>query len=377
MNTNGGRRAASQEAPALVGLPKTAIDTPALLVDVDVLKENIKRIADVCRDNKVHWRPHIKGQKVVEIARKQIAAGAIGVTCAKLGEAEVMAAAGIGDILIANQIAGAHKIARLMALLASVPVMIAVDDLDNIAELSAAASACGLTLDVLIEIDTGMRRAGLLPGEAPLAMARQVAKTQGLRFKGLMGWEGHTVRIADPVEKKRQVRAAVESMVTTADMIRAAGISVDIVSCGGTGTYALTAPIAGVTEIQAGGGIFSDVCYRQQFHIDHPYALTVLATVTSRPTPQRIVCDSGKKSMSSDTAMPEPIGLSNVTSVRLSAEHAIIELGAVDHRLKVGDTVEFIVGYSDTTVHLHEDMYAIRDGYVEAVWPVSARGKSR
>ena len=380
MNTNGVRQAVSSprpEAPDLVGQPKAAIDTPALLVDLDVLEENIKRIADVCRNNKVHWRPHIKGQKVVEIAKMQIAAGAIGVTCAKLGEAEVMAAAGIGDILIANQIAGPRKIARLMALLASVPVMIAVDNLDNIAELGAAASARGFTLGVVIEIDTGMRRAGLLPGEAAVVMARRIAQTQGLRFKGLMGWEGHTVRIADPAEKERHVRAAVESIVTTADMIRAAGIPVDIVSCGGTGTYALTAPIAGVTEIQAGGGIFSDVCYRQQYHIDHPYALTILATVTSRPTPQRIVCDSGKKSMSSDTAMPEPIGLSNVASVRLSAEHAIIELGAVDHRLKVGDTVEFIVGYSDTTVHLHEDMYAIRDGYVEAVWPVSARGKSR
>ena len=361
----------------LVGLPKTALDTPALLVDLDVLQQNIERIAGTCRQHGIGWRPHIKGQKVAELARLELAAGAIGVTCAKLGEAEFMAAAGIGEILIANQIAGRHKIERLMILLRHAHVMVAVDDGGNIAALGAAASERGLTLDVLIELDVGMRRAGVLPGEPVIALARRIAGIPGLRFKGVMAWEGHTVRIADPAEKERAVREAVGAAVTTADAIRASGVPVDVVSCGGTGTYATTAAIKGVTEIQAGGGVFSDLVYRKQYHVDHPYALTVLATVSSRPTPRRIVCDFGKKSMSADAAVPEPIGLVDVASVRLSAEHTTIDLGTPDQRLKVGDTLEFIVGYSDTTVHLHEEMYAIRNGHVEAVWPIGARGKVR
>lgn len=360
-----------------VGLPKSELDTPALLVDLDILQQNIGRIADVCRSQGVRWRPHIKGQKVIEIARMQLDAGAIGVTCAKVGEAEVMAAAGIKDILIANQISGRAKIERLMALLPHADVKVAVDHPDNIAALGAAAAKRGVHLGVLIEIDTGMKRAGLLPGDAAVAMARLIQQTNGLSFKGVMAWEGHTARIADRAEKEQAVRDAVGSLLRTANAVRAAGIPVEIVSCSGTGTYTFATGIAGVTEIQAGGGVFSDVVYRKQYNVDHPYALTILTTVSSRPTPQRIVCDCGKKSMSSDAAMPEPLGLENVASMRLSAEHTVIELSAPNDRIKVGDTVEFIVGYSDTTVHLHEEMYAIRDGRVEAVWPISARGRSR
>lgn len=361
----------------LVGLPKEALDTPALLVDLDVLTSNMRRIAETCRKHGVSWRPHIKGQKVIEIAEMELEAGAIGVTCAKLGEAEVMADAGIKEILIANEIVGRPKVERLMALLPKAHVMVCVDSNENIAELDAAASANGLTLDVLIEIDSGMKRAGLLPGQGAVPMARRIRETKGLRFRGVMAWEGHTVRIADPAEKERSVREAVESLVATAEAIRAAGIPVDIVSCGGTGTYPITAAIPGVTEIQAGGGVFCDIVYRKQYNIDHPYALTIITTVTSRPTPQRIICDAGKKSMSADAAVPEPVGVADIASVRFSAEHAIIELSAPNDRIKIGDKVEFVVGYSDTTVHLHEDMYAIRDGRVVAVWPISARGRSR
>jgi D-serine deaminase-like pyridoxal phosphate-dependent protein len=264
-----------------------------------------------------------------------------------------------------------------MTLLPEADVKVAVDNPANIAALGAAASARGVTLGVLIEIETGMKRAGLLPGDAAVAMARTIQQTKGLSFRGLMTWEGHTARIADRAEKERAVRDAVGSFVGTADLIRAAGIPVEIVSCSGTGTYTLATAIAGVTEVQAGGGVFSDIVYRKQYHVDHPYALTVLATVSSRPNAQRIVCDCGKKSMSSDAAMPEPIGIANVASMRLAAEHAVIELSVPNNDLKVGDQVEFIVGYSDTTVHLHEEMYAIHDGRVEAVWPVSARGRSR
>ncbi|HUE75779.1 MAG TPA: alanine racemase, partial [Chloroflexota bacterium] len=319
--------------------------------------------------------PHTKGQKVPAIAHKEIAAGAIGVTCAKLGEAEVMAAAGIRDILIANQIVGHYKIIRLVNLVPHADVIVAVDSPDNVAELDAAAVAKGVRLRVVIEVDLGMNRAGTEPGAPTVELAQRVSRCKGLHFAGLMGWEGHTIYTKEPDEKAARVAQAVGLLTSTADTCREVGLPVDIVSCGGTGTYSLTVQQHGITEIQAGGGIFSDVHYRTHMNVDQPYALTIMTTVTSRPNPYRIICDAGKKTMTSDAAVPKPIGLSGVKSVGLSAEHTKIELEAPNTDLRIGDRVEFVVGYSDTTVHLHEEMHGIRDGHVEVVWPILGRGK--
>jgi D-serine deaminase-like pyridoxal phosphate-dependent protein len=363
--------------PGVIGAPKTALDTPALLVDLDVMDANVARIAEACRARGVGWRPHTKGQKVPAIAHRLLAAGAIGVTCAKLGEAEVMAAAGIRDILVANQVVGPQKIARLVNLRRHADVVVAVDHPANVAALATAARAKRVRLRVVVEVDIGLNRAGVAPGAPVVTLAREVARHEGLAFAGVMGWEGHAVGIADPAAKAAAVAGAVKDLTASADACRAAGLAVGIVSCGGTGTYWLTLEQPGITEIQAGGGIFCDVRYRTQFGVDHPYALTVMTTVTSRPTPSRIVCDAGKKVMSSDGAVPQPIGLGPVKSVRLSAEHATIELEQADERLRPGDPLEFVVGYGDTTVHLHDELYGVRDGHVEVVWPVLGRGRFR
>jgi D-serine deaminase-like pyridoxal phosphate-dependent protein len=192
-----------------------------------------------------------------------------------------------------------------------------------------------------------------------------------------MAWEGHTAKIADPNEKRRAVEQSVGLLTATAGLCAEAGLPVDIVSCGGTGTYWITCQLPGVTEVQAGGGAFCDVYYRKHMGVEHEYALSVLATVTSRPTPTRIICDAGKKTMSSDAATPEPIVDGGVKSVSLSAEHARIELEEPNEVLVVGDKIEFVVGYSDTTVCLHDELYGIRDGRVEVVWPILGRGKLR
>ena len=223
----------------------------------------------------------------------------------------------------------------------------------------------------------GMKRAGVEPGEACVALAQFVAKQSGVRFAGLMGWEGQTAGIMDTNEKAAAVTAAVKGIAQTADMCRKAGLPVEIVSCGGTGTYWITAAQPGITEIQAGGGVFCDVHYAKDFAVEHPYALTVMTTVISRPTPNRIVCDAGKKTMSSDASMPEPLGLGQVRAARLSAEHGTIELNDPSETPRVGDRLEWVVGYSDTTVHLHEEIYATRKGRIEAVWPILGRGKIR
>jgi D-serine deaminase-like pyridoxal phosphate-dependent protein len=367
----------SHVATSQSGQHIASLDTPALLVDLDVLDSNIARIASACRGHGVAWRPHIKGNKTIEIIRREIAAGAIGVTCAKLGEAEVLGGAGVDDILIANQIVGAAKLARLVALRRVVDVKVAVDSIANCAPIAEAARAAGVTIGVVIEVNIGMNRAGVEPGEATVALAGAIAAMPGVRLAGLMGWESHAVTIADPQEKARVVAAAVGLLTGSADACRKAGHRIDIVSCGGSGTFPHCAAQPGVTEVQAGGAIFSDMLYRTRYHLDFAPALLLLATVTSRPTPLRIVLDAGKKAMSSDGAMPALRDLKGVAGLGLSAEHATITLDAPSDTPAVGDKLVFIVGYGDTTVHLHETIAAIRDDHVVAVWPVTARGRIR
>lgn len=358
-----------------IGLAKADLDTPALLVDLDVMEANIATVAAACREHGIGWRPHTKAHKTPEIARMQLAAGAIGITCAKLGEAEVMAAAGIRDILIANQIVGPIKIGRLMALPASADVIVAVDGVANIRDLDAAAKAAGRRLRVVIEVDIGMGRAGVAAGPATVALAREIAACEGLAFAGFMAWEAQTMTIAEPAAKERAVVAAIARLVETAGDCRRIGLEVPIVSCGGTGTFPCCTRQPGITEVQVGGAIFSDIRYREGCHVDLPFALTVLTTVTSRPTPTRIVVDAGRKAMSFDTAVPQPIGLPAHEPARGSAEHCTVELALASAMPAVGDRLEFVVGYSDTTIHLHEEILGLRRGRVERVWRVAGRGR--
>jgi D-serine deaminase-like pyridoxal phosphate-dependent protein len=360
----------------VIGQSKWELDTPAYLIDLDVLERNIERMATRIGAAGVGWRPHTKGIKVPALAHKLLRAGAFGVTCAKVGEAEVLAGAGIRDILIANQVVGAPKITRLVNLLPWADVICAVDDPGNVVALDRAAREKGVQLRVVVEVDTGMKRAGVAPGAPTVDLARCVHESRNLRLAGVMGWEGHVIRIEDPQEKRAVVNRSVGLLTETADACRAAGLPIAIVSCGGTGDYAYAAQVPGITEVQAGGGIFCDVLYRQGMHVDHEYAATILATVTSRPTPTRIICDSGKKTMSSDGAVPEPLIDDSVQRVSLSAEHATIEV-AEPSTLTVGDKIEFVVGYTDTTTMLHDELYAIRDGKVEVIWPILGRGKLR
>ncbi len=363
------------DAITSVGQSVAELDTPALLVDLDVMEANIARAAAECRANGIAWRPHFKGQKTPELVLKEMEAGAIGATCAKLGEAEVLVDAGITDLLVANQIVGPQKIARLVALIDRADVKVAVDSTAVADAIGAAAAAAGKVQGVLIEVNTGMNRAGTEPGEATVALARHIAATPGLKLRGVMGWEAHAVAIADGNEKAAVVADAIGHLVASAKAIRAAGIECEIVSCGGTGTFPYCARQPGVTEIQAGGLIFSDEHYRTKFGLGFPQALTVLATVTSRPTPTRIILDAGKKTMSSDATPPRPLGLVATKPVALSAEHTTVVLDAPSDSPKVGDKVQFVVGYSDTTVHLHEKIHAVRGGRVEATWIVQARGR--
>jgi len=359
-----------------VGLERTGLDTPALWVDLDQLEDNIGTLAHFFKKAGVNWRPHVKGIKVPAIAHMAIAAGAIGVTCAKLSEAEVMAAAGIRDILIANQIVGHKKSARLANLRRYADVKVAVDNASNVVELGQAARGKGVELGVVVELDIGMQRAGVVPGRPALELSRIVHEMPGLRYLGLMAWEGHTRAIDGLAQRRQEIERAIGLLAETAALCHEAGLPISLVSAGGTGTFYTTAFQPAITEIQAGGAVFCDVAC-QKWGVETKPCLFVRTTVTSRPVPDRIVFDAGFKSLPMWTVWPEPIGLSGVKSMRMSAEHGKVVLGEPDYSVKVGDVFDFVVGYGDATVVLHERLYGIRDSVVEVVWPIQGRGKIR
>jgi len=359
-----------------VGLKTIELDTPVLWVDLDALERNIADVARTLKAAGVGWRPHVKGIKVPAIAHLALAAGALGVTCAKLGEAEVMAAAGIRDILIANQVVGPQKIARLVHLRRQADVKVAVDSAENVAELGRAAVVNGVELGIVVEVDVGLERAGVAPGTPAVELSRRVHGTPGLCYQGLMGWEGQARRIENLDVRRAVIEESVGRLTHTAHQCREAGLPVGIVSAGGTGTYYVTAHLSGVTEIQTGGAIFGEVASKRWGVGTRP-ALFVRTTVTSRPTPERIVIDAGFKALPAWHSTPEPVGLSGVVSFQTSAEHGTLNLAAPALTVKVGDALDILVGYGDETVCLHDTLYGVREGVVEAVWPIVGRGKLR
>ncbi len=359
------------------GLPKAELDTPALVLDLDAFDRNVARMAATFKAAGVGWRPHTKGIKVPALAHRLLAAGAFGVTCAKVSEAEVMANAGIRDILIANQVIGEAKVRRLAHLSAQADVVVGMDSLMGLEQLDRAAAQAGTRPRVLVEVDTGMARCGVRPGQDVVALARRVADAPHLRFAGVMGWEGHCAAIKDPVEKRAAVAEAIGALTSSADLCRAAGLQVQIVSCSGTGTYQIAAHQPGITEVQAGGGTLGDVHYRDDYGVDHECALTAVTTVISRPTPQMVVTDGGFKTFGTTHGLPVPLGIAEdqVSQLSLSAEHGRLLLREPSDTPAIGDRLEFIVGYSDSTVFLHDTLYGVRGGSVEAAWQIAGRGK--
>lgn len=357
-----------------IGLPKDDLDTPVLWIDLDVLESNISAIAAHFKEQGVNWRPHTKGIKIPAIAHKALAAGAIGVTCAKLGEAEVMAANGVRDILVANQVVGARKITRLVHVQRQADVKIALDDLGVASEIGAAARGIGVEVPVLIEVNTGMNRAGVESGQASLELAKQVHDIPGVALRGMMTWEGHAVAVADPDEKQTAVEAAMDRLRETVALWQEAELPLEIVSGGGSGTAAITPGLGVITEIQAGGAIMGDVTYRNWWQLSQP-ALHVRATVTSRPTPERVIIDAGYKTLPRWHGVPQPQGVPAVADYRTSAEHGILVFDEPMQSLQVGDGLDILVGYGDSTLYVHDELYGIRNGLVEVVWPIVGRGK--
>jgi D-serine deaminase-like pyridoxal phosphate-dependent protein len=262
----------------------------------------------------------------------------------------------------------------LAALCAHADVIVAVDGIENAKELSAVACAYGTRPRVIVELNVGMDRSGVLPGEPAVALSAQVAALEGLRYVGLMGYEGHGMEVAEPAARVETIEAAVRALVETAAACRAEGLPVEIVSASGTGTYRSAVAVGGITEVQAGGGIFGDAVYRNLGVPVEP-ALLLLTQVVSRPAPDRVIVDAGRKTVDPGERPPTARGLDGVISLALSAEHGRFLLDHPADRPRVGERLELEIGYHDQTTHLHECLYGVRDGVVETVWPVAARGR--
>lgn len=361
--------------PAL-GTLKTEIDTPALCVDLDQMEANIAAMSSTCRDHGIDWRPHSKCHKSPLVAKKVIDAGAIGMTCAKLGEAEVMAAGGVNDILVANLIVGPQKVSRLVELRKQCDPIVCVDHIDQARAFSEAMSAAGLSLRVIIEVDIGLGRVGTEPGEPTVSLAKQLNDLPGITFAGIMGYEGHLLCLEDGEDKRRQIHAALKVLTDTADQIRASDVPCGIVSCGGTGSFKYSVSAPGITELQAGGGMFMDAFYRHRCHVTAwDYALTVVATIVSRPAPDRAIIDAGRKTMDGNHHSPLVVGREDIRVTALSAEHGALELDPSAQDLKIGDRLELIPGYSDMTCVMHNYFFAFRGDKLEAIWPLEGRGR--
>ncbi|MFD1506935.1 DSD1 family PLP-dependent enzyme [Georgenia yuyongxinii] len=359
---------------SLVGQHVDALDTPALLIDRKVLLGNIEVIGASLRKLGTAWRPHAKAHKSPSIAHLLLEAGAHGITCAKTSEAEIYAASGIRDILIANQVVGPIKTRRLAQLARQADIAVAVDCLENALEHDAAAAEAGTSPRLVIEINSGMNRAGIDPGDDTVELAKRIVALKHVRFGGVMTWEGHTTTVVDPAAREQAIHDSLAPVLESVLAIQDAGIDVPIVSCGGTGTFRTTAGIEGVTEVQAGGGIFGDQIYRALGVPVQP-ALSLLVTVTSRPAPDRVIIDAGRKSLDPTAALPEVQGLSNVQSMSFSAEHGIINLSAPTADVRIGDRLQLLIGYSDQAVHLHEQFFVLDGNTVSSVWPTWARGR--
>lgn len=362
-----------------IGDSLDVLDTPAMLIDLALMEANIARMMERLRGSRVQVRPHLKTVKSPELARRLLAAGAVGGCVAKVSEAEVMVQGGIHDILITTEIVGRPKLERLVRLAQQSPnIKVVVDSLAGARALNQAMQDSQISIDVLLDLNVGQNRCGVLPGEEALELAHALHGLSHLRLKGVQGYEGHLQHVHDPGEREQRCRQAMHLLTETAAQLRNAGFTIDIVTTGGTGTAEICANCEGVTEVQPGSFVFMDVDYRNAIGPVYANALTILSTVISRPATTRAVVDAGLKSLSTDSGMPEPKDLPGISYRPGGDEHGILswEEGCpASASLNIGDRIELIPSHIDTTINLHDFYYAHRAGKLEAIWPVASRGK--
>ncbi|ALP68543.1 DSD1 family PLP-dependent enzyme [Paraburkholderia caribensis] len=364
-----------------VGTPLAEVETPALILDLDPFERNVAKMANYAKSVGVGLRPHAKTHRCPMIARKQIEHGAIGLCCQKVGEAEALVAAGVRDVLVSNEVLDIRKLRRLAQLAKIATISLCFDAPEQVEAASQAAQELDVVLGALVEIDMGMWRCGVAAGEAAAALAQRIAAAPGLRFLGLQAYEGKAQHLASYEERKLAIEHAAASVRLSISAIERTGLKCLVVGGGGTGTFRLEGESRLWTELQCGSYIFMDGEYAAIVGVDgKPYSefeqsLFVLTTVMSATAPGRAVLDAGLKSYTLEKGLPGVLGRSDMRLVAASDEHGTLLLPP-GTTLPLGTQLKLIPSHCDPTVNLHDVIVCVREGIVEALWPVAARGAS-
>lgn len=350
------------------------IDTPALLLDLDRIERNLERYQRAADAAGLKLRPHAKAHKTAQLGRLQLERGAIGLCCAKLAEAEALAAQGLESFLITTPVVGAGKIRRLADLARRARVMVVVDGEENVAELARA----GVPLDVLVDVDVGQGRTGVVPGAAAAKLATLVSRQPGLRFRGLQGYQGRLQGVASLEERTALVREAMAKLGESERAVKEAGLQVEIRTGGGTGSFPIDLELKALTELQPGSYITMDTNYAKvQLGDSLGNPLTILTTVISRPVPDRAVVDVGWKSASSDSGTPALLDPDGHSFEFAGDEHGIVRRGGAPVDLAPDERLQLIPSHCDTTVNLYDSFVVHRSGKVIETWPIVGRGKAQ
>ena len=361
-----------------IGTPAEELDTPSLLVDLALMERNIETMHSFFQDREAKLRPHVEAHRCPSIAHRQLAAGGTvgGICVTTVGEGEVFAASGFTDISVANVVVTRPKITRLCALARSAKVTVAVDSEKNVKDLSEAAGASGVSLDVLVYINTRLNGCGVEPGKPAVDLARVISDAPALRFAGLMTYGGNMLDL-EPDDVAAESRKWIQRVLDTREMVEKAGMEVDVVSVGGTHNYEVAGAMDGVTEVPAGTYVLMDEKYRQHRPQLQP-AASVVATVTGVPEDGMAITDGGQKAIGADTGLPSVDNIPGATAPSLSAEHGkLVWEDSSNVHLDLGDKVWHTPWDIGACANLHDYIFAIRDSRLEAVWDISARGRYR
>lgn len=366
-----------QFPPARVGDPLDLVDTPALVLQLDALERNIARMATAVQGSGVRLRPHAKTHKCLEIARRQIAAGAVGVCVQKVSEAEALVLGGVDDVFVSNEVVGPQKLVKLAGLAERARISVCVDDVENVAHLQNASQNAGVEIDVLVDVDVGMGRCGVAAGNPAAKVARCVDSARNLRFAGLHAYQGSAQHLRTIAERRAAITKAIRSVSATVDALRRDGVVCPTITGAGTGTFVFELHSGLFTELQPGSYVFMDADYSRNEWAGFPsfeQSLFVLSTVMSRPTTDRAVVDAGLKALAMDSGVPDIADRVGIQYVGASDEHGVLRTEPGLAQLKLGDKLLLVPGHCDPTVNLHDWIVCTRNGIVEALWPIVSRG---
>jgi 3-hydroxy-D-aspartate aldolase len=372
------------DIPALPGMDEVDIQTPCLVLDLDALERNIRKMGDYAREHGMRHRVHGKMHKSVDVAKLQESlGGACGVCCQKVSEAEVFARGGIRDVLVSNQVRDPAKIDRLARLpKLGARTIVCVDMAENVADLSAAAVRHGTTIECLVEIDCGAGRCGVKTTAEVVALAQAIGAAPGLKFSGIQAYQGAMQHMDAWADRKAKIDLAVAQVKDAVEALKALGTDCDIVGGGGTGSYYFESTSGVYNELQCGSYAFMDADYgrildKDGNRIDQgewENALFILTSVMSHAKADKAIVDAGLKAQSVDSGLPVIYGRTDVKYVKCSDEHGVVE--DLQGVLKVNDKLRLVPGHCDPTCNVHDWYVGVRGGKVEVVWPVSARGKA-